>query len=234
MLTQYQQTTQLLLKDPKMERFNLFDLTSYINTARGQLAIEAECIRVYGSLIIGSATQQYPFSAITFPIGTQGVAGVMNVRMVTYQVASGQSRVTAREWEYFNDFVLNNPTPEPGPPQIWAQYGQGGNGTLFFNWPDIGYTLNVDAVCFPSPLATDADPEAIPYAWTDAVPYYAAYMALLTEQQAEAAAGAFKLYQTFVARARGAATPSVLPGQYAQGPDPMMANRLGVSPTKAA
>jgi hypothetical protein len=234
MLNYYTQQTQLLLKDPKMERFNLFDLRSYVNTARGQVALEGECIRIYSTLTLAIGTQQYPFSAIVFPAGALGVAGVMNVRMATYQIAGGAKRITTREWEYFNEFVLNNPVPNPGPPVEWAQYGQGAAGSLFFNLPDFGYTLNLDTVGYPLPLASDTDPEALPYAWTDAVPYYAAYVGLLTAQQADAAAGMYKLYELFAGRARQFATPSVLPHQYQQTPDPTMAGRLGVTMQRGA
>lgn len=228
MLTQYQQTTQLLLKDPKMERFNLSDLTSYINTARGQIAGEAECIRANGTLAVLANVQYYPFTQITFPGAPGGIAGALNVRMINFYVAGGQKSLVAREWEWFNQFVMANPVPVPAPPRVWAQYGQGVAGSIFINLPDYPYTLQLDTVCYPSPLAINTDPEAIPYLWTDAVPYFAAYMALLTEQDQDNAQKMFQLYRTFVDRARRAATPSVLPGQYESGPDPMMQNRLGV------
>lgn len=233
MLFAYRQQVQRLLRDTIQARFNPSDLDSYINTARGQVALEGECIRNYASLTLAIGAQQYPFSSIVLATGTSGVAGVMNVRMATYQAAGGARRITSREWEYFNEFVLNNPVPVPGEPYEWAQYGQGAAGTLFFPLPDAYYFVNLDTVCYPLPLATDADPEAVPYAWTDAVPYYAAYVALLTAQQADAAAAMLKLYQTFAARARGFAVPSVLPHQYQQAPDPMAANRLGVTMPRA-
>jgi hypothetical protein len=83
-------------------------------------------------------------------------------------------------------------------------------------------------------LTDDTTAEAIPYLWTDAVPYYAAYFALLTAKQSDPAAEMMKLYQMFVQRARAASTPSVLPGIYQQQGDPFMANRLGISQGKAA
>jgi hypothetical protein len=234
MLYIYRQQVQRLLSDTVQTRFNPADLDFYINLARGQIAGEGECIRQYASLALNSGQQQYPFSDIMFPGGSAGIAGVFNVRMANYFVASGQKRITAREWEWFNEHVMNNAVPVPSAPQYWAQFGQGANGTLFFNLPDTTYTLALDTVCVPTPLETDADPEPVPYLWTDAVPYFAAYTALLTAQQQDAALGMFKLYETFVQRARAAATPSVLPGQYPQQPDPFMAGRLGVTPRGAA
>lgn len=233
----YRQQVQRLLNDVAVARFNPTDLDIYINSARGQLAGEAECVRVYATLPTAAGQRQYPFSSIAFPVGTQGVQGVINVRMMTYSVpgSEGQAMVTPREWEFFNTYVLatmplvdGSGNPIGGAPEMWAQFGQGANGTLFINRPDIIYTLNLDTVCYPVQLTTDATPEAVPYLWTDAIPYYAAYLALLAVQEDEKAAGMLKLYQGFAARARQIATPSVLPHQYEQAPDPMMQSRLGL------
>lgn len=236
MLFSYLQRARLLLKDMTFAQYNDFDLISYVNTARGQIAGEAECVRVYGSLAVTAPTQQYPFSAITFPAGTVGVAGPINVRMITYAIPgtspAGNVLITPREWEFFNTFVLSQAAPTPGAPNVWAQFGQGASGTIFLNLPDQAYTLSCDTVCYPDPLALDSDSEALPYLWTDAVPYFTAYLALLTAQQADAAKNMLDLYRLFAARARQFANPSVLGHQYEQAPDPQMASRLGI--TKAA
>lgn len=238
-LFRYRQRTQQLLGDVTVARFNPGDLDSYINSARSQIAGESECIRVYATLAITSSAQQYAFTAITFPVGTTGVAGVINVRMVTFALGNGQVMLTPREWEFFNTFVLSQQLPNDAQgnpmgsqPSVWTQYGQGLNGTLFVNLPDQGYTLSLDTVCYPSALANDTDPEAIPQFFTEAIPYYAAYLALLTAQNAEGAATMLGLYRQRLANARQHANPSVLPHQWSQAPDPVMANRLGMQIVK--
>lgn len=237
MLTQYQQNARRILNDQGFARFFEGDLTDWINQGRGQIAGEAECVRVYASLSVGAASRQYPFSAISFPDGTQGVAGVINVRMVTYTTPGTAlvNTVTPREWEWFNTYVLPavpnidaNGNPVGSVPETWAQFGQGANGTIFVNLLDTDYTLNLDAVCYPVPLVDDDTAEAIPYLWTDAVPYYAAYLAFLTAQDADKAEAMFKLYTLFAQRARQFANPSTLTHQYEQSADPMMASRLGL------
>jgi hypothetical protein len=232
MLFDYQKRTQLLLHDPKIERFNIFDLASYINTARRQVAGEGECVRNYATLPVGPPAQQYPFSSIVLGTPATGILEVLNIRMATWQVAMGAKRMTTRAWEFFNEYVLNNPVPVAGPPAIWAQYGQGALGSIFINLPDTTYTLNLDTVCLPIPLALDTDPEAIPFPWTDAVPYYAAYVALLTAGNMDGAQGMFQQYTMFANRARQFSTPSVVPHQYLQGPDIVLPNRLGVHPAQ--
>jgi hypothetical protein len=235
MLNAYLQQTQRLLNDPKEEKYNLFDLKTYVNSARGQVAGEGECIRVYATLTLAPPTQQYGFSTIVFPTGTQGVRGVLNVRLANFNVfgTPGATYVRPRAWEWFHLHYLSQNVPVAGPPEVFAQYGQGALGTLWFNLPDFPYVVSLDTVCYPIDLADDTTFEALPYLWTDAVPYYAAYLAMLSAQQADPAAEMFKLYQTFVQRARSASTPSVLPGLYQQQSDPFLANRLGISQGKA-
>lgn len=234
MLTQYLQTTRrITMNDQTFAKVNDFDLRDWVNVARGQIAGESECIRVYATLPITGAAQQYPFSAIVFPAGTEGITTVLAVRDITFtlpfQTAGGKKRVYSREWEWFNRFILAQPVPFPGPPKYWTQYGQGTQGTIFINLPDVAYTLNLDTVCLPAPLFTDTDPEAVPRLWTDAVPYYAAYMGYLQHQVKDQADSMMQLYQMFMQRARAAATPSELPHQFAGTPDPTLANKLGIS-----
>jgi hypothetical protein len=235
MLTAYTQTVVRLLKnDQTFAKVNTFDLYDWINIARGQIAGESECIRVYSTLAVNNPTQQYPFSAIAFPAGTQGVAAVQAVRDITWQIAGGAKKVYSREWEWFNRYILSSPVPVPGPPKYWAQYGQGTQGTVFVNIPDSAYTLNLDTACLPIPLVDDTTPEAIPRLWTDAVPYYAAYMAFLQQGDKDNADNMMRYYGEFMQRARAAATPSELPHQFAGTSDPTVGNKLGIQQRRSA
>lgn len=217
MLNQYLQTTQLLLKDTKMERYNLFDLQTYVNVGRGQVAGEGECVRVLAAIPTVISQQVYPFSGISVS-GSPGVGSVLSVRMIT---GSG-ALLTPREWEWFNSYYVASPTS--GTPAEWCQYAQGALGSVLLNpIPSAAISLQADTVCLPLALSSDASPEAIPYPWTDAVPYYAAYMALLTAQQAEAAANLLAIYELFMRRARSQSAPTVLPQQYEGGMGARMA-----------
>jgi hypothetical protein len=155
----------------------------------------------------------------------------LNVRLANYALGNGAVYMRPRPWEWFHLYFLCN-QQVAGAPAVFAQFGQGALGTLWINLPDGPYTLSLDTVCFPSPLIDDSTSEALPYLWTDAVPYYAAYFALLTAQNTQAAAEMMKLYGMFVQKARGAANPSVMPMNYNQSPDPFLANRLGISPPR--
>ena len=233
MLTQYQTQTQQLLQNPKAPTslYAPSDITGWINTARGQLAAESESIRFVATLPITSAAQVYPFSSINLT-GATGVQQVLNVRQIWVQAGTGLIWIGPRNFEWFSLYVLNNPNPSQARPTRWCQYGQGVNGTIYVNFvPDQNYTLNLDCVCLPIQLVDDSTVEAIPYPWTDAVPYYAAYLALLSSQTSARQADAqrmFSMYEEFTQRARKFSTPSVLPTMYPQQPNPTQANQLGL------
>ena len=288
MLDTYLLAVQNLLQSPAAPT-PLYDpatLTTFINTARGQLAGEGQCIRLYTTLAASQGVLEYPFSSISLA-GRPDIAGIINIRTlwralagttqtvpfaVTWTTATGavmtwttgtggsvpagspmiwtimravtafigQVWMTPRQFEWFSLYELNNAAPQQGPPQRWSQFGQGASGsptqggTLWVSpVPDGSYTLTVDAVCYPVPLVDDTTPEALPYLWTDAVPYFAAYLAYLSAQSPAREANAlrmFQIYTEFVARARRFSTPGILPGNSPQNPNLSIANQLGISP----
>jgi hypothetical protein len=246
-LTQYTNLTQQLLQNPQATSalYSTSQLQDYINIARGQLAGESESIRVEGTLICTVGQRNYNFSSIT--LDAAGVQGAIHVRRIAYGLLNGGRRwVTPRPWPYFDLYYLSSAVVTNGPPLRWAQYGQGsaGSGTItgvgagslssgsFYldPPPDQTYLLYLDCVCYPIALALDGDPEAIPYLWTDAVPFYAAWYALLTAQnniRMEDAKAYKDLYDDFVKRARAAANASVNRYMYAQAFDPAQAAKVG-------
>lgn len=239
-LFQYQQTCQLLISDIKMERVNVADLLTYINIARNQVAGEGECIRNYCALAVTAGAMQYPFSAIAGFLS--GVQDALKINQISYQIgATGNSMLQPRNFSYFNQYYIGRAIPpfvpgaDPanpgagGPPYVWSQYGQGVAGTIWINYPDNAYTLNLDCVCLPIPLVDDSTVEAIPALWTDAIPWFAIYYAAMSQSQSDVADKLLARYQWFMSRARQFANPTVLFGSYSQAPDPFRINRLGVS-----
>jgi hypothetical protein len=244
MLTAYQTQTARLLQNPgaPTSLYSTADLTSYINTARGQLAGEAECIRYIGTIptVVGQVV--YNFADIdTGVAATNGIQGVLNIRQVTYGLGNGQMWVPSRPWEWFWQYHLNNPVPivGGGPPAAWSQYAQGAapgstgsaaGGSFYIDpAPDAVYTLYLDCVCYPTALVDDTTVEPIPYLWTDAVPFFAACYALWSSQtnaRTEDAERYFNTYLKFIQRARSASNPDVLRHQYAQAGDPVQANKI--------
>lgn len=248
MLTAYLARTNQLLQNPgaSTQLYATADLTSYINQARGQLAGETECCRYLGTLTTVLNQRNYNFSSISLGSGN-GLGGVLNARQMLYVVASGYQWVRPRAWSWYFLFKLNNPVPQPGAPQVWSQFSQGssgqgsetgvGTGTMSSGSfyldppPDLVYSLLIDCSCYPSALASDTDAEAIPYLFTDAVPYFAAYLALMSAQTSirmEYAQKMLELYKMFVDRANMASSPNVNRYLYERQTDPTTLNKLGI------
>ena len=157
-----------------------------------------------------------------------------------YSIASGQRWIPPRSSQWFDLYVLNNPVPQAGPPTDWCQFAQGAapgstgsaaGGSFYINVPDIVYTLNCSCMAYPIPLVDDTTVEAIPYLWTDCVPFFAAYWAYLSSQSGARQADAERMYnhyQTFLERARTASNPSVNRWIYQQSGDPAQAPKMQI------
>lgn len=234
-LTAYQTATKLLLQSTTNAAGLLYtdaNLTTWINTARGQLSGEAECIRNYATLALTAGTRQYNFSTVTLGSPSTGIQGILRIQQALAGVGSGLVMVYPRPFPYFTLYALNNPVPVTGLPTMWSQFGQGVNGTIFVDpVPDQAYTLTLDTVCYPIPLVDNSTAESIPYPWTDAIPYFAAYYAFMSAQRPEDAKRMYQMYEQFVQRARTMSNPDVLPYAYVQTPDQTMPNKLGVQPS---
>lgn len=249
MLTAYINATRRLLQLPGTNSTSLYsdaDLTVFVNTARGQVAGEAECLRVIGSIPTVANQQPYRFQDINVGVAaTTGVQGVIKISSIRYSIGSGSLWLTPKPWEWFEFYELNNAAPNPGPPRLWSQFGQGAapsgvanttiNGGSFYvsPLPDGVYTLLPNAICYPQPLANDTDVEALPYYWTDAVPFFAAYFALMSAQTNARMADAANMYKghygEFMDRARKQSNPSVNRWMYSQAGDPAQGPKMGIS-----
>lgn len=216
-LNSYVSQTQHLLSNPAAPTtlYSTSDITSYVNIARLQLAGETKCIRRIVQLAVTSASNTYAFSAVTgLPTGGQAI---YNVRQILRVNGAGQTYMGPRPYPWAQLYWLSNASPVAAAPAEWSQYEIGVEGNLIVNpTPDTNYTLNLDASIQPISLASDADVELIPDRYTDAIPYYAAYMAYMSAQRQSDADMMMGRYSNFVKRAQGIAVPNILPELYDQ------------------
>ena len=209
MLTAYENSTRQLIQalTSTVPLIDTTTLDQYINTARGQVAAEGECIRGSVTLPIVAGVPSYQFS--NFIIDVTVVSAVVAVRSGNV----GGTALDVRPWEWFAAYYLGKSTT--GTPTIVAQQGQGTSGTLFFYpTPSASIPTGVifDVVLLPVTLITDSQPEPIPYPWTDAVPFYAAWLGMMNAQRQADADMMFSRYEQIMMRlARQGATPSELP-----------------------
>lgn len=208
-LASYETLTAALLQSPSspIPLIPTAILDTYIAIARKQVAAEAECIHVLATLALSAAQQVYGFSAITIPgTPTNGIGSVIAVRSVRI----GGQPIDIRAWEWFAQYYLGN--GQTGTPVRMSQQGQSLFGTLWFDpTPNATFSANLDVVCLPVNLVDDTTPEAIPPLWTDAVPFYAAWLAMQNLQRQADAEMMLRRYESLVRRGRQFATPTELP-----------------------
>lgn len=232
MLNQYLSQTQSLLDDAGAVEYTTANLITYINDGRQQIAGASESLRQMATLALSGTTRSYQLSAATIPnAASLGLASVLDVRKV---VLSGGFELEMRTWEYYLSFFF--PVAQSGHVTAASVLQPGLNGTIWFFPTPLGNDVVwLDAVCSPIPLVNDTTIEALQYPWTEAVQYYAAYLALLNAQRRTDADAMFARYQTFEIRATQMTTPTRLPRNYAGGRGARVAgqNMSITSPTQA-
>ncbi len=252
MLAAFLTQTRSLLQLPGSASTSLYsdsDLTRWINIARGQVAGEGAGIRLHASLSTVAGQDNYLFSALnTGAPATNGIQGVIRIDSMSCVAGNGQVWMTPRPWPWFSLYNRNNPVPQQGTPTEWSQYGQGAappastapavgsvqGGSFYVSLtPDDIYQLNANCVCYPIPLVDDITAEALPYFWTDAVPFFAAYFALMSAQTNARMADAAQMYKghysEFMERARKQSNPETNNWIYQQAGDPAQGPKMGIS-----
>lgn len=219
MLTAYETAVQQLIQLVPSGLIPTPTLDTYINTARMQLAADAECVRAPASLTFIANQQVYAISAL--PPSGIGLASTFTVRT---GLVAGQP-LEIRTWEWLNAYYLGRDSV--GTPVRMAQQGQGSMGTLYFDPAPNGPVPNFfDVACLPVPLVDDTTPEAIPMLWTDAVPFYAAWLAFCQMQRQAEAQLMLSRYKELALAGRQEATPTVLPANLPGGLGAKMAAQM--------
>lgn len=226
----YQTNTTALLQNPPAPStlYATANINTYINTARAQIAGTGLCVRSTGTLTTVANTRAYNLSSLTLS-PSSGIGGPFLINQLQVAIGTGQRWMRPRQYQWLYLYRLSVAVPPTGMPVEWSQELQGITGNFVVDpLPDNAYTLSADVFCYPSDLASNTDPESIPYPWTDCVPYFAAYIALLSAQRSTDADKMFERYKMFEQRARAMSTPPVMPGIYPQQPDIFMPSRLGM------
>jgi hypothetical protein len=235
-LNAYLLNVRILLHDPVAQFYTDTTLTNFINQARDQIALEGECIRGIGNITLSVGTESYPFTSAVVPTTPLGIVagGMISVRALTI-IGSGVPNMVmeSRNWDWFNFYNRGFSTPSTqGKPSVWSVLSQGRTGLIYISpLPSSNnYALQVDGVWLPVDLTADITPEALQFPWTDAIQYYAAYLAYIDSQRMPDADHMFQLYEEFMARARAGVTPQVTPMSYPGGQNSRMRGLPGQTP----
>lgn len=125
---------------------------------------------------------------------TQGVRGVLDVNSVSVSWGGIRPSLNWMPWEDLQAYARSYNFLVTSYPFVWSSFGSGNKGQVWlFPIPTIlngelsspggQGEMEWDCSCFPSPLYTDSDYEAIPEPFTTAVKFYAAHLAFLGSQR---------------------------------------------------
>lgn len=163
----------------------------------------------------------YTFSALNSLVATtSGISQIQGILSIAVSQGTISPYLGQLSWAALQAYMRSYNTLYTNYPLYWAQYTYGVNGS-FYLWPipSGSYGMDVDTYCLPNQLSTDADPEAIPYPWTEAVKYYACYLALMNAQRPDQAKIMMDEYNRCMLEARaytqGPFIPDMYDGDYA-------------------
>lgn len=164
-----------------------------------------------------ASQEVYNFTAYSSLIqaSNPGVDSILAVQTVAVSWGSQKPVLRNTDWSTFQAYCRSVNLASTNWPTIWSQYAQGANGSLYL-WPIPSQAMQMDwdCYCLPSDLVTDATPEVVPYPWTRAVPYYAAYLAKMSDGDRDAALFFYAEHARRVTEARSMSTPAMIPDFY--------------------
>jgi hypothetical protein len=176
-------------------------------------------VTLVGANLTTAGQEIYTFSSLN-PLAQAINSGVNQIAgAISIAVSWGSMKpvLDRRAWFDFQAMFRSWTAGFQGQPSVWAQFGQGVNGSVYL-CPIPSQVLNMDwdVWCLPIPLVSDGTAEAIPYPWTDAVQYYAAYLAYSNSQRAEDAKIMMDMYTKQMKRARAMSEGTFIPYPYGQ------------------
>ena len=207
-LSGYITETRRLLHDVNANFWTDAELTDYINDGRGHLVQDTGCNRVLQTYTTVYNVETIDFSALPEGDDTIDVLTINlywgNSRVPMYYMAWSNFNAQLRFWQNYT-----------GRPVGFSMYGP---KRIFIGpKPDQAYLIELDTVVLKPPL-TDASPnETLPSPFTEAVPFYAAYIAKYQEQSYGEAEIFKQEYQKHVMQALNTTFTRRLPTPYISG-----------------
>jgi hypothetical protein len=193
-----------------------YDNTTTTTFTGGAPVVAATATPVINCLNTVNGQEVYTFvAANALAALTSGVGKILFVQSVA--VSWGALKPTLDQW-IWNDLqaLVRSYPVVSGQPAIWAQYAQGEIGSVYLRpVPTNSLPMDWDCICTPIDLVDDTTPEAIPYPWTDAVPYFSAYLALMNARRPEEAKNVYGIFEQTMRRSREQSEPTFIPSYYA-------------------
>lgn len=193
-----------------------YALPMTLNFSGGSGTGAAATANVANINVTTAGQEVYTFASVNSIAALQpGVLGIQAILSVAVNQGAWKPTLRYSAWGQMQAYYRSYNASILNYPEIWSQYGQGTNGSMYlYPIPSSVYSMDWDCICLPIPLVDDTSFEAIPYPWTDCVPYYAAYLAYLNAQRREDADRMLLDYKSKMGEASGFARPVVVPNYY--------------------
>lgn len=164
-----------------------------------------------------AGVEVYPFSQWNGIVISNfvGVKEIFAVQSMAVSWGAMKPMVNNLDWSGFQAYLRSYNIGFQNYPTFFSQYGQGVNGSLYV-WPvpSVDIQTDIDCYCDVVYLVDDTSVEAIPYPFTEAVQYYATYLAYLNAQRKDDAQFIMSEYKRVLNEARVVTTPPVVPSFY--------------------
>lgn len=193
-LADYLSATQRLLHDSQNIYWTQTELTSYVNSGMQRVSLDTGCVRTTQTFTLVAGTAQYNFSVL----GNPQVFDVIGI-----WVLYGATRLYCRQVAFST--LITYYQPWQGYQSVPVAFARNGPSTIAFGpVPGTAYATEWDCCVYPSPLVAPTDADPSPYPYTEAVPFYAAYLAKIAQQQKSEADFFFAIYQQRILEASNA------------------------------
>ena len=172
-LSGYITETRRLLHDANGNFWTDAELTDYVNDGRNHLVQDTGCNRVLQNYTIPLSTETIAFSVLPQGSNTIDILNLVlywgNTRIPLVYMAWTDFNAQLRYWQNY-----------VGRPIGFSMYGP---KTIYISpKTDQAYEAEFDSVVLPIALSNASPNETLPTPFTDAVSFYAAYMAKYQEQ----------------------------------------------------
>lgn len=192
-----------------------YDNTTTVSFTGGGQSVAATATANINCLNTVANQEVYTFAAAnTYARLTSGVDSILFVESVAVSWGALKPMLDQWNWNDLQAYVRSYPIIA-GQPAMWAQFGQGEGGSMYIQpVPTTALPMDWNCICTPIDLVDDSTAEAIPYPWTDAVPYFAAYLAFMNSRRPEEARNMFDIFTNRMMRARSFSEPTFVPSYY--------------------
>lgn len=149
---------------------------------------------------INQGQEVYNFSDINLSMNP-GCESVYFVRSISLLYNNYRYSLPVYSFTTYQAYIRQYPFQYEYIPTFAAQFGQGTAGSLYlYPLPSQVYQCEYDCQVLPSELLDDQSYEAIPQPWQDAVPYFAAHLAMTELGNWNASKAFLDLYEKMAQR----------------------------------